>query len=470
MRRAGATRPALTGHETARLFRTGRFEGVRPERTGPERLTSKLPSSALQANPRSIPILPREPPQVKRASPGLDQRSWDDLMAGQTGACVSDVPAWSERELRYRLQDELTRRIAGVLEPAGVPVFRPGRGFSLVGLVTGGIKPAEQPYRRIHFLPAVAASLRAELANALELFLATKGRYARYAVMTTGQRCELDELRPRIIRLNRLVSRWHHELCKPLGIVVAFRSIELPCDDDQTFHVHANVVYWPTHSIPKKPWKRFLRQTRAIFGAHWQDCGRLEEVREVVKYVMKGDQVASLAENHPAVLVELYYQLKWLHLVQPLGPFRAFRRQLHHDRLKIVAVYEARGRRLVAVRRPPRAHRDRPITGFPETNQILSIDLPRAAFCNYREPVMRVCNLDANTLWRDPRLAARAAEALADWTRNGAPAPHLAALIGRDLFTVHTCTPVVGAASSRDRLPTPETPAVSPHAPRAPPE
>lgn len=390
-------------------------------------------------------------------------------MAGQTGACVSDLATWSERELRYRLQDELTRRIAGILEPAGVPVFRPGRGFALVGLVTGGIKPAEQPYRRIHFLPAVAAALRAELANALELFLATKGRYARYAVMTTGQRCEVGELRARIQQLNRLVSRWHHETCKPLGIVVAFRSIELPCDDDLSFHVHANIVYWPTRSIPKKPWKKFLRRTRAFFGAHWKDNGRLKEVREVVKYMMKGDQVARLAETDPAVLVELYHQLKLLPLVQPLGPFRDFRRRLERDRLKVVAVYEARGRRLVAVKRPPRPHRDRPNTGLPETNQVLSIDLPRAAFCNYREPVMRVCNLDANTLWNHPGLAARARAALADWTRNGAPAPHLATLIGRDLFTVHTSTSTVAAARAGDRLPAPETPAVSPHAPRAPP-
>jgi len=391
-------------------------------------------------------------------------------MAGQTGACVSDLPTWSEREQRQRLQEQLTRRLAGVLERAGIPAHRAGSGFALVGLVTGGVKPAEQPYRRLHFLPGVAAALRAELANALELFLATRARYARYAVMTTGQRCELDELRPRITRLSRLVSRWTCEVCAPLGIEVAFRSIELPCDDAKTFHVHANVVYWPTRNIPKKAWKRFLRRTRAFFDAHWQDNGRLKEVREVVKYVMKGDDVARLADNDEADVAELYHQLAGLHLVQPLGPFRAFRQQLDDDGLKVVAEYGPRGRRLVVTRRPTRPHRDRPITGLRGTNEILSIDLPRAAFCNYREPVMRVANLDVQTLWQDDRLLARAGEALADWTRNGAPAPQLLVPAARGPFTVHTCTPAVGAASSRRGLPVPETPAVSPHAPRAPPE
>ncbi len=408
--------------------------------------------------------------QVKRAVPAPEVRAWDDLMAGQTGASVSDLPTWLEREQRYRLQDELTTRLAAILEPAGIPAHRAGSGFALVGLVTGGIKPAEQPYRRIHFLPAVAASLRAELANGLELFLATQGRYARYAVMTTGQRCELDELRARIARLNRLVSRWASEICAPLGIEVAFRSIELPCDDAKTFHVHANVLYWPTRRIPKKPWKRFLRQTRAFFGAHWKDNGRLKEVREVVKYMMKAEDITGLADNDESDIVRLYHQLRGLHLVQPLGPFRDFRRALADAGLKVVPEYGPRGRRLVVTRRPVRPHRDLPINGLPGTNQVLSIDLPRAAFCNYREPVMRVGNLDVQTLWHDPSLLARAAEALADWTRNGAPPPQLLVPTARGPFTVHTCTPVVGAATSRKSPPAPEPAAVSPHAPRAPPE
>jgi hypothetical protein len=391
-------------------------------------------------------------------------------MRGQTGASVSDLPTWLEREQRYRLQDELTRRLAGVLEAAGIPAHRAGAGFALVGLVTGGVKPAEQPYRRIHFLPSVAASLRAELANGLELFLATKGRYARYAVVTTGQRCELDELRRRIVRLSRLVSRWAHEVCKPLGIVVAFRSIELPCDDGKTFHVHANVVYWPTHSIPKKAWRLFLRRTRAHFGAHWQDCGRLKEVREVVKYMMKGEDVARLADNDSADVVELYRQLRGLRLVECHGPFRAFRRELDAAGLKVVPEYGPRGRRLVVTRRPALRHPDRPATGLPGTNQVLSIDLPRAAFCNYREPVLRVSNLHVPTLWHDPQLLARAGEALADWTRNGAPPAALLVPAARGPFTVHTFTPAVGAASPRMGPPAVKTATVGAHQARAPPD
>ncbi len=409
-------------------------------------------------------------PQVKFPPADLEYRPWHHLMAQETGVQVSDLPTWLEREQRYRLQDELTTRLAGVLEAAGIPAHRAGAGFALVGLVTGGVKPAEQPYRRIHFLPSVAATLRAELANGLELFLATRARYARYAVVTTGQRCELDELRRRIVRLSRLVSRWAHEVCKPLGVVVAFRSIELPCDDGKTFHVHANVVYWPTHSIPKKAWRSFLRRTRAYFGAHWKDCGRLKEVREVVKYVMKGDDVARLADNDPADVVELYQQLRGLRLVECHGPFRAFRRELDNDGLKVVPEYGPRGRRLVVTRRPAQAHLDRPTVGLPATNQVLAVDLPRAAFCNYREPVLRVSNLDVHTLWHDPQLLARAHEALADWTRNGAPPAQLLVPAACGPFTVHTFTSAVGAASPPSGPPASKTATDGAHPARAPPE
>jgi len=460
----------LTRNETARLIRTGRFGAVRPERTGPEPPEYTPNRLLAKGKRRSNPILTTEPPKVKRAAPGLEHRPWGDLMRGQTGASVSDLPTWLERERRYLLQDELTRRVAGILEAAGVPAHRAGSGFALVGLVTGAVKPAEEPYRRIHFLPAVAASLRAELANGLELYLAINGRYARYAVMTTGQRCELHDLRARIVRLNRLVSRWAHTVCRPLGVEVAFRSIELPCDDAKTFHVHANVVYWPTRAIPKKPWKRFLRETRAFFGAHWKDNGRLKEVREVVKYMMKAEDVAGLADNDPAALVELYHELRGLHLVQPLGWFRDFRRQLDADGLKVVPEYGPRGRRLVVTRRPTRPHRDLPPAGLPKTNQVLSIDLPRAAFCHYREPVLRVSNLDVQTLWHDPQLLAPAGEALADWTRNGAPPPQVLVPTARGPFTVHTCTPAVRAPSSPKGPPAVKTAIDRAHQARAPPE
>ncbi len=382
-------------------------------------------------------------------------RSYGDVLSGQTGVAVSTLPEWQERQARYRAQDALTAEVAQVLSAGGVNPFRDGAGFSLVGLVTGLVKPAEHEYRRIHFLPAVAASLRAELANALDLYLAINGRHARYAVMTTGQRCTVCDVRSRLVWLHRTISRWHHEICAPLGIEVLFRAAELPCDDAETFHVHANVLYAPSRYLRPREWRRFLRQTRAHFGAHWHDNGKLEDVREAVKYVMKGDQVARLAASSPTVLVALYHQLAGLHLVQGLGPFRDWRRSLADVGQKVIAIHEREGRKLIAVKRRERRPEDETEASagarLPASNRILSFGLPRAAFGPRKEPVALVENLDLGSFWRDPLVAEHARRALHDWTRKDLLPPARPAPPASGAFTVHTSTTTDEPAGPENR-------------------
>jgi len=385
-------------------------------------------------------------------------RSYGDVLSGQTGVQICTLPEWQERDERYRAQDALTADVAEVLTAGGVNPFRDGEGFALVGLVTGLVKLAEREYRRIHFLPAVAASLRAEIANALDLYLALNGRYVRYAVMTTGQRCAVSEVRRRVVWLHRTISRWHHEICAPLGIEVLFRAAELPCDDAETFHVHANVIYAPSRYLRPREWRRFLRQTRAHFGTHWHDNGKLEDVREAVKYVMKGDQVAKLAASSPAVLVALYHQLAGLHLVQGLGPFRDWRRALADVGQKVVAIHELGGRKLIAVKRRERRPDDDAEASagdrLPAVNRILSFGLPRAVFGPRKEPVALVESLDLDSLWRDPLVMEHVARAVHDWTAKGLALPARPAPPATGAFTVHTSTttdePAEACAGARE--------------------
>ncbi|KKK75041.1 hypothetical protein LCGC14_2877720, partial [marine sediment metagenome] len=381
-----------------------------------------------------------------------------DVLSGQTGVAVSTQAEWDEHKARHAANDALTADVAEVLTAGGVNPFRDGEGFALVGLVSGKFKPTEQEYRRIHFLPTVAASLRAEIANALDLYLALNGRYARYAVMTTGQRCTVSDVRSRLVWLHRTISRWHHEICAPLGIEVLFRAAELPCDDAETFHVHANVIYAPSRYLRPREWRRFLRQTRAHFGTHWHDNGKLEDVREAVKYVMKGDQVARLAASSPAVLVALYHQLAGLHLVQGLGPFRDWRRALADVGQKVVAIHELGGRKLIAVKRRERRPEDEPEASagdrLPATNRILSFGLPRAVFGPRKEPVALVERLDIGSFWRDPLVAEHARRAVHDWTAKGLLPLHKPAVEASGAFTVHTSTttdePAEACAGARE--------------------
>ena len=374
--------------------------------------------------------------------PGV--RAKGDLGEGQAGVQPCSLADWEERLERYLAQDALTLMVASVLAAGGVDPFRKGAGFAVVGLVSGLVKLAEREYRRIHFLPSVAATLRAELANALELYLMLNAPYARYLVFTTGPRCPVSEVRARLLWLHRMISRWHHKICAPLGIDVIFRGAELPCDDAETFHPHANVIIVPNRYLRPRYWARFNRQTNAFFGTYWADNGKLEDVREAVKYVMKGDEVHRLAASSPAVLVALYHQLKDLHLVQPLGPFRAWRQAVKAAGQKVVAIHEHDGRKLIAVKRRDRSPRDETEASagdrLPQTNRILCFGLPRAAFGPYKEPLALVANLDMDTFWLDQVVKQQARRALHDWTAKGLFPPRPGAASARSASTVHTPT------------------------------
>ena len=400
-------------------------------------------------------------------------RSHDDVMSGQTGVVVSTLTEWQERQVRYRRQDDDTARIAGILERHGVNPFREGAGFALVGLVTGRVKPAEQQYRRIHFLPSVAAMLRCEIATALEHYLLSSVCLARYGVFTTGPRCEVWEVKGRVVWLSRMISRWHHEICAPLGIDVLFRGVELPCDDGLTFHVHANVIYFPTRYLQSRKWGRFKKQTAAFFGAHWEDLGKLRDVREVVKYVMKGDDIARLADQDERLVVELYRQLKGLHLVQCLGGFRAWRRARKEAGEKVVAILEFDGRKTVIVKRAERRPREEAaepaVDRLPVSNRVLSFGLPRAAFGPVKEPVALVSNFDPDGFWRDPVVMERARSGLKRWMARGNFPPRCWFPRGRSPFKVHTYTTTVGAGGACGRVEAALTGPDLAHEPRPPP-
>ena len=419
-----------------------------------------MASAPIIAASRGAPAIPVPFPHV---------RSYDDVMSGQTGVQVSSNAEWEERRDRHDAQDAVTAEVARALAAGGIDPFRPGEGYAIVGLVSGAFKPTEQQYRRSLFLPAMAASLRAGTALELELFLSLHAPYARYGVITTGTRCPVCDVRARVVKLERLISQWRYEVCAPLGIEVYLRSIELPSNQDLTFHVHANVLYQPTRRLGQRRWRRFLRQTRAFFAAHWRDNGGLEDVREVVKYVMKADQLLWLTRCHPGVLVQLHDQLQGLHLVQPLGPFKAWRRGLEDAHQKVIQITEDEQRKLIAVQRPRRRPRDEtepsPGPRLPRTNRVLAFCLPRAVFGPHKEPVVLVSNLDLDTLWHDPIVMEHAARALHAWTSKGLPPPARLLATARSASTVHTSTTTVGAAMPYDQGLTPEKAAAYGHPP-----
>lgn len=217
--------------------------------------------------------------------------------------------------------------------------------------------------------------------------------------MTSGQRVPLwGDLRGRIQRLHRRISRFAHEARKQFSIEVVYRGTEFTVDEVLSFHVHANVLFAPRSALPARRWEEFLRWTRRFFGAHFQDS-RLEKPREAIKYSFKPAELEWL--EGPA-LAWVYHETRGLKLAQPLGDFAEFWRELDRRGLKVLLVDGPEGVRVrpVAKQGRPSSTRERRAglrrdESAPE-NEILCQMAPQSRFSPYAEPVLLVRNYTTN--------------------------------------------------------------------------
>ncbi|TQV81904.1 hypothetical protein [Denitrobaculum tricleocarpae] len=374
-----------------------------------------------------------------RTAPALDRHAssvssladeTQAVVASQTGLSARDAVAWAEAQQRRAKIDSDTRLVADTLRRYGMDMRRKDQTLIQVGLVTGAVSSAVEGYQRSVFLPSVAASIRREMVDELEHFLKRdpKGRYARYVVITSGQRCIAPDLRWRIQSFNRKISKWRATVCKAFGIDVLLRALEFPWEKGKGFHVHSNVILVPRSRLSKGDWADFFERTRHYFGSWWRDNGRLSDVREAVKYCIKGDDLMKMCREDPNALANAYVYTRGLHLVQPMGAFREWRSELKADRKKVVAIHDREGnRRLVVIDRKRKDDEScRSMEGG--ENQVISISLPSARFSRFKEPVALIANPNLDRLWGEGsgELFKHHLEALEHWRANGAPDPRVA--------------------------------------------
>lgn len=233
----------------------------------------------------------------------------------------------------------------------------PDGDVTFIGAVTGVVE-CQRIYRACRFLPTVAARDRRPTVNGLKLFIGGHkcSKYFRYVVMTSSEPVPFNtdrqgNMRAAIQELNRRISKWAHKAQKKYGVKVLYRSIEFTRAtagerdaeahargqasnlserygaDTVLYHVHANVLYWPTRVMKEdgKTWDDFLRFTHDATAAWWRDNGKVEKVEELVKYCSKpNDTLQSSADE----LVWLYYATQLLKLCQPLGEFKVWMKAL----------------------------------------------------------------------------------------------------------------------------------------------
>ncbi len=260
-----------------------------------------------------------------------------------------------------------TERMADILKRCGVQVRAPDRAMSLVRPAGDGSFLVEdlEAFRNLNLLPSVQKNNRRKALRWLEAYLQQHARsqYLRYYVITSGERCALDQVRARHAWLTKRMNRWRRKVLIPKGIEIVAWGIELTIDADRTAHVHANVALIPP-KLSEADLEALYAETSAIFGTHWRDAGRITNLKEFLKYTVKfsvsasktGEKVDSdlfslldiapsesidgetgeVTTTHPVKV--LYDQLFRRRLFHPIGEFAEFIKSHREAGLKPVHI------------------------------------------------------------------------------------------------------------------------------------
>lgn len=313
----------------------------------------------------------------------------------------------------------------------------------LVGLVTGSTRQVET-WRELRMLPSIAQRERRPMLNALRLYLDTESRrdrdgatYCRYVVVTSGGRVPWHgDLRGRIERIQRQISRWAVVSRDEHAVHVVYRGTEMTLDDAGA-HVHANIVVEPTHYMGERAWADYLAAMRRHFGVWCRDNGRVSDPKEIVKYVCKPTEQA----RHILGLVdqaERLARIEWLYralykvrLVAPLGAMRDLWRQIEADKLKPVVIG---GKVRLTPKFTPPEKSNSPAQD--QENVLVGHVLSNRIHTPWAEPSALVLGYTATPATAAgrralERLEQMRADALLAWTANKAPAPATAVAIAQ---------------------------------------
>lgn len=267
--------------------------------------------------------------------------TFERVASSSVGFKTDNIAEMNDRRSRLSAQ---TRLLSDRLEGQGIPAYDQTQTMFTIGEVTGDIERINGRYRHIQLLPEVAQKDRSSMVKALTYFMQNHHarRFFRYAVLTAGERCEFGgNLKEKRQRHYANVRRWANEIRDRFGIVLLYRGAEFTFSAEGV-HDHDNVVYWPTRKLSAEEWSDFLTFTRQrLGGVWWKDCGRLNDVREVVKYICKLTSDKNDTESYGIDMLSAS-QLAWFHretyrskLSQPLGPFADFLSELEQSREKI---------------------------------------------------------------------------------------------------------------------------------------
>jgi len=378
------------------------------------------------------------------------------MIEAKTGGEV-DADGWRDGVRRTARLNEQSASLAAALERCGISAYS-DNDVTLVGLVTGEKRRLES-YRPIRFIPSVAQRERKKYKAALEYFLQkTPGyEYARYIVINDGDPIPaFGDLRREHMSRARKISKFASIARKDWGVETIFRGTEytrkIRGDDDYySYHLHNNLLLKPGWYDPQK-WEDFLRWANRFFDYGFGDNGRVKKVEEIVKYMIKPDDLDGISDEE---ISWLYHETFKARFVSLMGDFRQFFKTLTDDRLKVLRAPGAKKQKggLVLVKKEYHPKKDAPATDQERGISMnwLGTTTAMPAFSPFCEPCALIQNLGERPETGFHELEKEWTQwARHLWDEAGAPEPEKAVALGRALMAGDNVQSISKARSKRD--------------------
>ena len=192
-------------------------------------------------------------------------------------------------------------------------------------------------FRNISIIPYVARKKRQKSMKQLEYFLQNHPN-CRMWTMTTGKRCTLQDLPTRIAQLHAKFGRVNQQpFMKKVGAKFVFRATEFgeicKTETGLSFHPHAHALLHLPKMIDRDAWSKLLCKIRTYFVYHSQDCGRVRNVNELVKYCVKP---CDLEHLDALDLIKVHQVTTQKRLYEFLGDLRVQRSSLNQRNRRII--------------------------------------------------------------------------------------------------------------------------------------
>lgn len=349
--------------------------------------------------------------------------SFDEAMSINTGLFMPPSK-WSENYQRQQLLLLQSIKYADILESYGVKAYTDSN-ITLISDVTRQ-ETKLTTFSNINFIPKVAQKNRRNHINILEHFFDNNDvKYWRYAVFTFGDRCTLDELEERQEEAKAQLNAYRKEAKRKFGVEFGLVAWEYTIDENATVHFHANILYNPPYFSDKGD--GFRSFTYNFMGTWWNDAGRIENLKELLKYPFKPTDLDALSNDQ---IFQLYNIFKGKRFVEILGPVSIHRRWIEERCYKF---FRHKGRLLLRTKSEilqsdkPKEEYDR---SAPE-NIIIGRMLPNFGTCLWSESSTMVLNYNKKTIFEKSKerlveLDKNHFEARQAWDASGAPAPAIA--------------------------------------------